>query len=120
MFILNPSRFSTASSGGGGWSAAINFRATSGYIADGTGETHCIGDLYPTTRDGITFGWDSNTIESRDRANSVDRRLAGMNFIRNGGVNIFYADLPSSGDYLITFAGHDAGFPSAQVFGNIL
>ena len=58
----------------------LNLRNTSGYVADNAGEIYVVpGDEYPTTRDGITFGWTeaSTAFVGRDRQNDVDPRLAG-------------------------------------------
>src|SRR5262245_61944068 len=87
----------------------INFRATSGYVTDGTGETYSLGEAYPTTRGGATFGWVvDNTANSRDRDNTNDRRLAGINFTNSGG-RYFQIDLPAAGTYQVYAAAGDAG-----------
>lgn len=89
----------------------INFRATSGYVTDGTDETYCIGDNYPTTRGGATFGWTSALSDgTRDRNSGIDRRLAGFNSQANNGTQkTFQLDLPQAGDYTIGLAiGEDS------------
>ena len=89
----------------------INVRATSGYVTDGSGETYSLGEAYPTTRGGLTFGWDANlTSASRDRNAGNDRRLAGIIFWSNGAgyVKTFRIDLPSTGDWIIRAAFGDA------------
>ncbi len=91
----------------------INFRATAGYVADGAGETYSLGEAYPTTRGGQTFGFSSNkTADSRDRSNSIDRRLAGTVGQANAsGTADFTWDLPSGpGNYEFRVALGDAGF----------
>lgn len=97
-------------------SFGINFRATSGYVADSAGETYCIGDIYPTTRGGITFGWESDPAgRTRDRNSGNDRRLAGINFWPNNNSpanNVFRVDLPAAGTYPVKLAVGDAS--SAQ------
>lgn len=101
--------------------AAINFRDSSGYVTDDASETYCLGegDTYPTTRGGVTFGWE--TINEgdmgRDRDSGIDRRLAGHNGKTNSGSqNIFRLDLPSSGDYSIRLAQGDASFDEAYQY----
>lgn len=87
----------------------INFRATAGYVTDDTDETYCIGDSYPVTRGGWTFGHDSFS-STVDRSTSVDRRLAGSNFISAGNFMLFRVDLPAAGSYWVRLAmGDQAG-----------
>lgn len=93
----------------GGWAVAINFRDSSGYATNAADETYCLGegDTYPTVRNSMTFGWVSiNGDAGRDRDNTLDRRLAGMNQQSNaGGTQAeFKIDLPSSGECDITLA----------------
>jgi len=86
----------------------INFRATSGYVTDAASETYSLGEAYPVTRGGLTFGFaSSNTTNSRDRSTGVDPRLAGMSFkANNAGATLdFKLDLPSGpGTYTIRLA----------------
>lgn len=84
----------------------INFRASSAYVTDGTGETYSLGEAYPTTRGGLTFGWSANrTGTARDRGNSgYDRRLAGTVFSANSTPTDFRIDLPSTGTAQIRLA----------------
>lgn len=91
----------------------INFRATAGYVTDGAGETYSLGEAYPTTRGGQTFGFSSNkTADARDRSNSIDRRLAGTVGQANAsGTADFTWDLPNGpGNYDFRIALGDAGF----------
>ncbi len=91
--------------------AGINFRASSGFVTDGTNETYCLGgsDAYPTARGGFTFGWVTSFTDVRDRNAGVDRRLAGINFCPQIG-DYFRLDLPSTGNYDIHLAlGDDSG-----------
>ncbi len=90
-------------------SYGINMRASSGYVTDGAGETYSLGEAYPTTRGGLTFGWQTNkTASARDRASSNDRRLAGMVFTSNGGATSWFRiDLPAPGSYIIRLAAGD-------------
>lgn len=91
----------------------INFRATSGYVTNGTDETHSLGETYPTTRGGLTFGFSSSAAaNARDRNSGIDRRLAGMVGQPNAsGTNDFRLDLPGgAGTYRIKLALGDAEF----------
>jgi hypothetical protein len=97
----------------------INFRATSGYVTDGANETYCLlNDTYPVTRGGVTFGWDNLSGVGGgavDRNNALDRRLAGINYLSNGGVNQpFRLDLATSGSYNVRIAVGDAGGANTQ------
>lgn len=78
--------------------AGINFRETSGFISDGTGETYCIEDAYTGSviRGGLTFGWTGLPPgNSRDRNAGIDRRLAGINYVSNGSAAVpFRVNLP--------------------------
>ncbi len=87
-------------------SYGFNFRATSGFVTDNAGETYSLGVTYPETRNGITFGWDTDiTGQARDRNSGVDRRFAGLNQQANSGVTVvFRIDLPATGNYDVSFA----------------
>lgn len=87
----------------------INFRATSGYVTDAAGETYSLGEAYPTTRGGVTFGWSVNlTSQTRDRFTTGDRRLAGLAFT-NSLSDYFRIDLPAAGLYDVHLAMGDHG-----------
>lgn len=94
----------------------VAFRATAGYVTDGAGNTYCLGEAYPVTRGGLTFGWSINlAANSRDRNSGIDARLAGCNFVGNSGgvTRTFTLDLPSgAGTYRVRMAIGDFG--SAQ------
>lgn len=95
--------------------AGINFRVTSGYVTDGTNDTYCLAatdgstcDEYPTTRGGVTFGWEDNgeaNPNGRDRNNGVDARLAGMHFIIGSDVFTYDFRLDKTGSLKV-----DVGF----------
>ena len=86
------------------WDKGFNFRQTSGWVTDGANETYVLADSYPTTRNGVTFGWEQ-TVTTADRNASVDRRLAGINYQFNDGTGMnFRVDLPSTGSYSIRLA----------------
>lgn len=94
----------------------FNFRATLGYVTDGTDETAVLGNMvYPTvTSHGHTVGWNTNVAsQDRDRNSGNDRRLAGFNFATNDGsdTQTFRIDLPDGpGKYLMKVAAGDALF----------
>lgn len=92
-------------------SIGINFRQSSNYVTDGAGETYCLGEVYPITRGGRTFGWSADvTANSRNRSTSVDRRLSGINGVVNTAAKAtFTLDLPAPGNYRIRAAFGDQG-----------
>jgi outer membrane protein assembly factor BamB len=100
----------------------FNFRKSQAYVTDGANETYVLGDLYPTTRNGVTFGWGTNIANvNRDRVATNDRRLAGVNQQTNNGTQVtFRVDLPAPGTYQIHLALGDAGFGQANQYLQIL
>jgi hypothetical protein len=89
----------------------ISFRATSTFVTDAGGDTYSLGEAYPTTRGGFTFGFDTNlTANSRDRGTTTPR-LAGIVFMANSGAaKTFTWDLPSgAGTYNSRLALGDGG-----------
>lgn len=96
---------------------AFDFRATVGYVTDPSYAKFIGGtEIYPTTSTingfSVTYGWD-DTLNQRDRDNTVDARLAGINF-NKAGTQTFRVDLPSTGTYNIFLAIGDAANGSAQ------
>lgn len=97
------------------FTALLNFRDTAGYVTDGTGQTYVLEtDVYPTTRNGLTFGWTSPVSGSTgaDRNAAADPRLAGINYDSNQftSPSLFRLDLPSAGTYAVDGAlGDDFG-----------
>lgn len=90
-----------------GLPAGLNYRATSGFVADGTNETYVLQDGYATIRGGNTFGWtDAGSVNIRDRNSGADRRIAGGNFTFSA--DTFEFDLPSPGTYNIGTACGDS------------
>lgn len=99
----------------------LNLRSTAGYVTDGSGQSPVFDisvpnalPVYPTsvTIDGDTFnvGWDSFSDGARNRANTLDPRIAGTHFIPNsaGSPRIFRIDLlGGSGTYEIRMASGD-------------
>lgn len=97
------------------WDKGFNFRATSGYVTDGTNETYSIGEGTPQTRNGVTFQWAASNIgQTRDRDNSAapqSPHFSGINFAGNAAgatPQIFQITLPATGLYFITVAAGDA------------
>jgi hypothetical protein len=97
-------------------SIGLNFRASSAYVTDGTGETYVLKDEYPTTRGGVTFGYSDvpvsvSFVQSRDRSTSVDQRLAGMHqFSNNGDSWEFRVALDAAGTWEVCLALGDAEY----------
>ncbi len=95
------------------WEQGFDFRNTSTYVTDPAGSTYVLSTTgYPTSRNGVTFGW-ANTLQvayARDRSMMVDPRLAGMNAGSNGAPAKFYVDLPSAGTYNVSLAMGDEGY----------
>src|SRR5271165_5922446 len=97
--------------------AGFDFRNTSNFVTDPPGDTYVLpSTTYPTTVNGVTFGWtNSNLVQGRDRDNTIDPRLAGVNLATNGSPATFYVDLPASGNYNLTLALGDAGYQACWV-----
>lgn len=93
--------------------AGIDWRATFGYVTDPTGCTYGLTtDTYPTTRGGNTFGVTASTvIDSRNRDNTLDARIAGLVFDFFSGLAIQF-DLPGAGTYPISFGAGDSANPN--------
>lgn len=89
----------------------LDFRNTSGYATDPANNTYCLGDQYPTTRGGLTFGYiNDESGSTRDRDNTNDARLAGMIFFSDVNFETFRVDLPAAGTYNIGCAMGDPLF----------
>lgn len=87
----------------------FNFRDTAAPTsqpAEGPNETYVLHDNYPTTRNAVTFGWDTG-IAGFDRTVTNDRRLCGINY--NNATSIFQMDLPATGTYIVHLALGDQG-----------
>jgi hypothetical protein len=91
----------------------FNFRATSGYVTDGAGQSPVLGEVYPNVySNGLTAGFVAGVGGIvRDRDNAIDVRLAGINGQFNDGASqdTFRVTLPSSGNYTIALAIGDMG-----------
>lgn len=93
----------------------FNFRGSSGYVTDGADEVYVLStDTYPTTRGGVTFGWESGSPIQVNRDSGLDPRLAGINACFSTAPETFRIDLPNTGTYDIRLAIGDAssGQPS--------
>lgn len=96
----------------------INFRATTGYVTDGTNEDYEIGSgsgaaNYPrTTAQGNSVGWEttSSTYNERNRNSGNDRRLAGCHFNGSSGAFDYRVDLSAAGDWDVRLAMGDASY----------
>ncbi len=96
----------------------FNFRTSGASYCDGSGEV-CTDaanttyvnptDQYPTTRNGITFGWTVfSNIDGRDRDNSIDARFAGFNFVNNAvSKQIFRVDVTAGASIAVRLAAGD-------------
>lgn len=85
------------------WTKGFNVRETAVYVTDGADETYSLGAAYPETRNGVTFGWDSDhTADTRNRNAGTDRRLAGT--LPTSTTFTFRVDLPAPGWYLVGLA----------------
>ena len=86
----------------------INFRGTSGLATDGAGNTYSIGETYPTTRSGLTFGWGASRTGA-DRFATGDVRIRGC--INGGNNSTFLLDLPNGpGVYRVRVALGDPAY----------
>jgi hypothetical protein len=96
------------------WNKGFNFRGTSGFVADGPNCTYVVGDQYPTTRNGCTFGWSAPVFASVDANGSVDARLAGYNDVHDG--KYFQVDLAVAGDTTVVLAAGDSSGASSGTY----
>lgn len=88
----------------------FNFRQSSGFVTDLGNDTYVLsGDSYPTTRNGVTFGWES-VPGDRDRNNAINAKLAGLCF-DNGANTDFRVDMTGSMKFRLAMG--DANFLEA-------
>jgi hypothetical protein len=91
----------------------INFRASSGFVTDGTNETYDLGAANRAlTLDGdsLSFGWGADlTSQSRDRNPGVDRHCAGIVFNPNAAGEVAWSFTLPSGTYDLRLALGDIG-----------
>lgn len=92
---------------------AWNFRSTSGFVTDNTGQLYGLGyaDSYPKTRtpvgysNSVTFGRGSGSINQSNRDSGADPRFAGNIWAGNGSViGGWQIDLPAAGQYEVRIA----------------
>jgi hypothetical protein len=98
------------------FTAIVNFRGSFPYVTDGTGQTYCLADVYPTVRDGLTFGWSAGDLSAVDRStgSSYAPEFSGMNYWANtSGGREFRLLLPTAGTYDVRLAIGDALFGQA-------
>jgi hypothetical protein len=85
------------------WNKGFNIRASIPFVTDGSDETYSLGGLYPETRNGVTFGFDTDeTANTRNRNAGIDRRLAGT--LPTSATVRFRVDLPALGYYWVGLA----------------
>ena len=84
----------------------MNFRSTLGFVTDGVDQTFVGDEFYPTTRNGLTFGYiGAQTEAAFDRDDTIDVRLAGEHTRENEvGPISFRVDLEVPGEYRISLA----------------
>ena len=94
------------------WAQGFDFRNTATFVSDPPTYNYALpGTTYPTTVNGVTFGWTTpDLVQGGDRSTLVDPRLAGINSALNGSPATFYVDLPSPGAYNLSLAMGDDGF----------
>ena len=112
LFLLAPP---VASSQSVPWQAGFDFRATQTFVNDPANNFVLgAGTPYPSTANGVTFGWTNNPslkLQTRNRNASLDPRLAGINFVPNNvAPAVFRVDLPSAGTYGVRLALGDASY----------
>ena len=101
-------------------SIKINFRATAGFVSDGVGEVHCLGEPYPTTIGGLPMGFSSDISSGganqvRDRGGTSTVEVAGIAFQANGGSTIdFKIDFGGPGSCVVRLAAGDMGAAQTQ------
>lgn len=78
----------------------INCRASAGYATDGPNETYWLGEAYPVTRGGVTFGGEASAFLAVD-GGLADRRLAGCCYLGSSAPtnSALRVDLPATGAY---------------------
>lgn len=96
------------------WDKGFNFRFDELSVTDGANETYVktpnYEGYYPITRNGVTFGWETDPDGIVDTpAYTSDRRLSGFVYKSNGGaVATFRVDLPNAGNFDMHAAFFDA------------
>lgn len=92
----------------------FDFRATSNFAVDPPGSTYVVGEVYPTTRNGVTFGWESASIPPAVNRQSANPALAGLAYVFNWlPESVFRVDLPAPGRYRVRLAAGDWQYAQA-------
>jgi hypothetical protein len=86
------------------WDKGFNFRGTIGFVTDGQGETYSLGNLYPETRNGVTFGFTTDATSNTVNRSVIDRRLSGTSTHSSAPPVKFKIDLPAPGNYFLKLA----------------
>ena len=95
-----------------------DMRGTSGFVTTDPANCYYVtqngtSTYYPiTSPQGASWGWGGNVGNRQaDRDNTVDPRLAGINYCAPGDATLFFEiDLPATGSYQIGLALGDASF----------
>jgi hypothetical protein len=97
------------------WDKGFNFRGTSLYVTDPSGDTYVLAsDAYQVTRNGVTFGW-------LDTPSGADRQVFSGDAAKVSGIQYgvsgqrFQVDLPSAGTYGVRLALGDAAGAQTQM-----
>ena len=99
------------------WQQGFDFRGSQNFVNDPPGAAGVTQNtIFPTVGGLTTYGWSyTATLGAGNRNNSVDPRLAGINFVNNGTPGQFYVDLPAPGTYSLSLAVGDDGYPACLV-----
>ena len=99
------------------WQQGFDFRGTANYVNDPPDATSVLATtIFPTEGGLTTYGWAYTTpVITANRNNSVDPRLAGINYVNNGTPSQFYVNLSAPGTYNLSLAMGDAGYPGCLV-----
>ena len=99
------------------WQQGFDFRASLNFVTDPPGATGVVLDtIFPTVGGLTTYGWSyTATLGGRNRNDTIDPRLAGINYVNNGPPGQFYVDLPSPGTYSLSLAMGDDGYQACWV-----
>ena len=99
------------------WQQGFDFRASLNFVTDPPGATGVVLDtIFPTVGGLTTYGWSyTATLGDRNRNDTIDPRLAGINYVNNGPPGQFYVDLPAPGTYSLSLAMGDDGYQACWV-----
>ena len=99
------------------WQQGFDFRGSLSFVNDPPGATGVVLDtVYPTVGGLTTYGWlYTATVTVLNRNNTIDPRLAGINYVTNGMPAPFYVNLPAPGTYSVSLAMGDDGYSGCAV-----